>query len=520
MSEQHAGSGRARVRLWPLALLVVALLLLLAWIWADADADRQQKVVATMLAAVFGGFAAVLWLLLLSRLPGRVRLTALAAIVLAVVAARLTLRIEGVDGDMVPILAWRWAAKPSERIAAVPPPVGSAALVTGSYPEFLGEGRRGSVAGVRLATEWKPGEPRILWHRPIGEGWSGFAVEAGLAVTQLQDGPNEIIAAFTLQTGEERWRYAYPARYFTVIAGAGPRSVPTIRDGRVFAAGATGVLTCLELETGRLLWQRNVLEDNGGQVPSWGMSVSPLVTGGRVVVSTGGAGRALAAYDALSGEPVWSAGDGGLSYASPQLNVLGGVGQIVMFDADRVAGHDPDTGAVLWEHPWRRGQPNVAQPLQVGDDQLILSAGYGIGSKSIRVRRTGENWTAELDWETPRMKSKFSNLILHDGFVYGMDDGIMACLDPASGRLKWKRGRFTHSQLLLAAELLLVWTETSELILVDPDPEGLRELARVRVFEEKSWNPPALAGQLLLLRNHREAAALVLPILDQMKNDN
>jgi outer membrane protein assembly factor BamB len=167
-----------------------------------------------------------------------------------------------------------------------------------------------------------------------------------------------------------------------------------------------------------------------------------------------------------------------------------------------------------FRHPWSSAQPSVAQPLALGDDRLLVSAGYGVGAEMFRLSPgSGATQLAvELLWKSPRLKAKFTNVVLHEGFVYGLDDGVLVCLDPQTGERRWRQGRYGHGQVLLAGELLLVQTEDGELVLVDPDPSGLRELARHEVLAGRAWNSPALAPPVLLVRNHREAVALELPL--------
>jgi outer membrane protein assembly factor BamB len=209
---------------------------------------------------------------------------------------------------------------------------------------------------------------------------------------------------------------------------------------------------------------------------------------------------------------VWAAGEGAASYSSPTLVTLAGRPQLVVLNTASVSGHDPATGAVLWEHPFPSQQPNVALPVRLDAERLLVSAGYGVGSKAYRVSAADGTLRATLEWESPRLKSKFANLIVHEGYVYGLDDGVLTCLDPASGERRWKSGRHGHGQLLLVAGLLLVQTEEGELVLVEPSPEAYRELGRFEALDGKTWNPPALAGSLLLVRNDREAAAYELPV--------
>jgi outer membrane protein assembly factor BamB len=167
---------------------------------------------------------------------------------------------------------------------------------------------------------------------------------------------------------------------------------------------------------------------------------------------------------------------------------------------------------VLWEQPFPGGQPNVSAPLPLGGDLLTVSVGYGIGSKAYRLAARGEGLAASLAWESPRLKSKFGNLVRHEGSVYGLDDGVLTCLDPATGERRWKDGRYGHGQLLLVGGLLLVQTEEGEMVMIEPSTAGLRELTRFQALEGKTWNPPALAGGLLLVRNDREAAAYDLAV--------
>jgi outer membrane protein assembly factor BamB len=332
-------------------------------------------------------------------------------------------------------------------------------------------------------------------------------------VTQEQRGDEERVVAYDVRSGRPLWSHADRARYETVIAGVGPRATPTIDGPSVYAMGATGILNALDLASGKRLWSRDVLQETDAVLPEWGRSCSPLLVDGRVVVIAGGSGgRRLVAYDAASGGPAWAAGEGGASYSSPTLVTLAGRRQLVVLNEASVSGHDPATGALLWEHPFPGGQPNVAMPLLLDPNRLLVSVGYGVGSKAYRVSETGGALHASLEWESPRLKSKFANLLVHDGFVYGIDDGVLTCLDPASGERRWKSGRHGHGQLLLVAGLLLVQSEEGELVLVDPSPDAYRELTRFAALDGKTWNPPALAGSLLLVRNDREAAAYQLPV--------
>jgi outer membrane protein assembly factor BamB len=255
-----------------------------------------------------------------------------------------------------------------------------------------------------------------------------------------------------------------------------------------------------------------VITENDGSMNTWGTSCSPLVVDGRVVVSTGGSrGRSLVAYDLESGELAWSGGDDGAGYSSPKLLELAGARQIVAFNASSVAAHDPADGRVLWSYPWSERNPNVAQPVSVADEELVLSSGYGVGAERLRILRDAAGaFSVERVWRSRALKAKFANFALREGHLYGIDDGILTCVEIEGGRRGWKGGRYGHGQLLLVDDLLLVTAEDGSLVLVEAVPDEHRELARVDALGQKTWNSPALAAPYLLLRNDVEAVCFEL----------
>ncbi len=482
-----------------------------------------------MLVALIAVGAALLWLLLFSGFSWRARLLAVLALLSLVALSGALFQLHGFSGDLRPQFRWRFARRaaldPSsvpageigDRTKQVSPRIPPERDDARDFPQFLGPTRNGVCPWEDFALDcnWVEHPPAEIWRVATGAGWSGFAVVGHTAVTQEQRGEIECVVCRDLLSGATLWVHEDRAAYRSAVAGDGPRATPSIADGVVYTVGSTGLLNALDLATGRSLWSHDIVAENHADVPEWGLSTSPLVVLDRVVVCAGGEqGAALVAYDARSGEKRWSSGSDKAGYSSPALLDLCGAMQIVNFSHSAASGHLPENGQVLWTVPWSRKQPNVAQPLRVGENSIVLSSGYGVGASCLEivVDANGRFSTRER-WRSVRLKAKMSNMVTKEGCIYGFDDGALVCVDAGSGERQWKGERLGHGQMLLAGEMLLVQSEDGELLLVAAGPTEYRELARHRLFDGKLWNPPALAGGILLSRTDSQAVALKLPTL-------
>jgi len=376
------------------------------------------------------------------------------------------------------------------------------------WPGFRGPHRDSVVSGVRIATDWTAWPPVELWRRPIGPGWSSFAVHGDLVYTQEQRGEEELVSCYHAASGEPVWQHRDAERFWESNAGAGPRATPTLENGHVYTFGATGVLNALDAHTGEAVWSRDVAADSGAKVPGWGFSSSPLVIGDVVIVAA--AGR-LVAYDVADGELRWTGPDGGISYSSPHRVAIGGVEQVLLASRSGVLSVAPADGAVLWKHEWPGGA-RIVQPAQTPDGDLLVSEGETRGLRRLSVHNGPGGWSLDETWTTNRLKPYFSDFVVHEGHAYGFDGAILACIDLANGERTWKGGRYGSGQLVLLPDqdLLLVISERGELALVSATPEGFEELARVPAVEGKTWNHPVLVDDLLLVRNASEMVAFRL----------
>jgi outer membrane protein assembly factor BamB len=348
----------------------------------------------------------------------------------------------------------------------------------------------------------------VIWKQPVGVGHSSFSIADGKAYTIEQRRNQEVVAAYDLGTGRELWAQKWNAEY-TDSTGDGPRSTPTWEQGRIYALGATGELRCLDANTGAVIWGKNILSDNQAKNLPWAMAASPLIVDDKVIVLPGGAnGKSVVAYNKMTGAPVWKALDDPQAYVSPMLVELAGRRQIVVVSASRVVGLTPENGSLLWSYPWGTDMGiNVSQPIVVDQNRFFISSGYGKGAALVEVKGSGKNYTATTVWENNNMKNKFNSSVLHNGYVYGLDEGILVCLDVNTGERKWKEGRYGYGQILLAGGHLIVTSDQGEIALVKASPDKYSEVARFTALQGQTWNYPAIASGRLLIRNSNEMAA-------------
>ena len=355
---------------------------------------------------------------------------------------------------------------------------------------------------------WPPQGPPRLWRKPLGGGYASFVFGNGKAFTIEQRRENEVVVAYDLKTGREVWSHSWKEAFSEAMGGDGPRATPTWDEGRIYALGAAGELRCLDGESGSRIWSKNILQENGAENLQWGMAAAPLVLGDALIVLPGGpSGKSVVAYDKRTGASLWSALDDKQAYVSPMLVTLAGQRQILIVTATRAVGLTLE-GKLLWEYPWSTEYDiNASQPVIVDADRFILSAGYGHGAAMVRVSKAGAGFTATRVWENTRMKNKFSSSVLHNGYIYGLDEAILACVDAGTGELKWKGGRYGYGQIMLAGNNVIVAAEDGDVALVRATPEKHDEIVRFSAIEGKTWNHPAISQGILLVRNATEMAA-------------
>jgi outer membrane protein assembly factor BamB len=515
--------SRATVAEKVLGLLGLALIITVTSLLADKSIQGFGMVIYALPCGITA-FAA--GLVLLGRMTSRKRTWIALLAALFAFGFWDLVRTDEIWGDFQTARSWRWEPTAEERFLASlderqvagegePPAEISAAIDDAPWPAFRGPKRRGVQPGVVLSENWQTRPPRELWRVRIGPGWSSFSVADDRLFTQEQRGDEEVVSCYDASTGTQLWVHADQSRFWEAVGGAGPRATPTLHQGMLFALGAKGLLNRLDPATGEQIWEADINADAGREPPTWGYASSPLVTHDVVIVHAGGDGdKGLLAYDVEAGELRWSVPAGDHSYSSPQLSELDGRTCVLMLTNQGLTFVDPAEGKLLGQYDWRFAGYRVVQPLVVGESSVLLGTPMGTGTRRIEVRFRDDELVAEQEWTSRRMNPYYNDYVAHEGYLYGFDNNIFACVDLETGERVWKQGRYGNGQVLLLpdADQLLVTSEDGELVLLRATPDTHEELARYQVLEGRTWNHPVLVGNRLYVRNGEEAACYEMPL--------
>lgn len=427
------------------------------------------------------------------------------------------LRLETMGGNLTPVVSFRWSATATERSTELPLPTPGATAILpaqagpGDWPGFRGAARDGRVNGTTFSTDWST-PPRELWRRPLGPAWSSFASVGGYLFTQEQCGEEELVTCYDAATGASVWVNRVTAQYEDPL-GLGPRATPAFSDGRLYAQGATGVLQCLDAATGRTIWKRVLTADVGESGLFYGFTSSPLIVGERVfTLLCGGEGKSVVvACDCRTGDEIWRRGHGTSGYSSPHLATIDSTPQILMATNTGMQSFAPDSGDTLWEHVWTLPSDHrCIQPLIV-DEHHIMLGGPQIGSRLLSVEKSGNAWNVTEQWTTEEFRPFFNDCVLHKGFCYGFDGDRVASVDMTTGQRRWEGKRYGGQLLLLAdMNMLLILSQSGDVVLVRAIPEEFAEVARFKALRGKTWNHPLVTNGKLVVRNAKEAACFEL----------
>jgi len=393
----------------------------------------------------------------------------------------------------------------------------AAAASADDWPQFLGPERNGVYSGPAIGIDWPQGAPPKLWEKRVGEGFAGPAVvgERVLLFHRLDN--REVLEALDTSTGASRWQYGYETRYRDDFGfDEGPRSVPVVADSVVYTFGAEGVLSAVALETGKPLW--SVATMGRFEVPKnfFGAAGSPLVVDGRVLLNAGGKKGGIAAFDARSGDLLWTATEDEASYSSGIGATLGGESVALFYTRSALEIVDPAKGTVKHRFPWRsrsRASVNAAVPLVI-EDVIFLSASYGTGAVALRFAPSGltKLWSSD-----EALSCHYATPVHRDGVLYGFHGRQefgqeFRAIELLTGKVLWSEKGFGAGTVTLGSDKLVIVRESGELVIAEASPRELRVLARTRLLRGTVRAYPALAGGVIYVKNEKTLAAFDLRV--------
>jgi outer membrane protein assembly factor BamB len=388
------------------------------------------------------------------------------------------------------------------------------------WPQWLGP-RRDNSSTEKVAP-WK-GALKVLWRKPVGEGNSSPIVAGGRVYihAKVKDKNAEEIVAFDATSGAELWRTPYERPEFKSLFGNGPRATPCLVGDRLYAFGITGLLTCLDTDKGKQLWQVDTLAKFKAKNLFFGMACSPLVVDDRVLVNVGAKGASVVAFDRAKGVAVWKSMDDPASYSSPIFVGEGDQQQAVFLTGANVASLKPADGRVFWRFPLKDTLlESSTTPIRAGD--LLLASSITYGSVGLRLESKDGEPAVKEAWKNAALTSYFSTPVPvgkeHIYMVTGTTPSPLTkpaadlhCIEAKTGKSLWKKakiGKYHASLMRTGDDKLLLLTDGGDLALLEPDPNGYRELVRSKVSGPDTWAHPALSGGRLYVRDMTELICL------------
>ena len=415
-------------------------------------------------------------------------------------------------GGMIPHLGLH--SSPEKRSSPSPAEANPLREITQNWSQFRGPQRDGNVP---LPSAHKPfsGPPNLRWKTSCGAGHSSIITIGNLIITLEQRGDSECLTARHMSDGSEIWEVSEPTRWNDMMSGEGPRSTPTLANGKIYTLFSNGMLACIDPTNGKRIWQTKIIEKNY-DFPEWGISSSPLIWKNMVIVNPGGEQHAVKSYSAQSGKLIWESSLSGRGvYLSPTIIKLLGEDQLITAVTGKIVSLNPRTGNTRWEKAWKIFLNNVqiVQPIAISDNNFLLAAGYGKGAECFSIsRRLGKSsYLLDSLWKSKDLKAKFSNPVLKNGYLYGFSENLLVCMEASTGKLHWRGKKYGYGRILVCGEQLLILGNTGVLTVVDANPENFNEVFSAPLLSNaRCWNGPALVNGYLFARNGEEIACFDL----------
>ena len=379
-----------------------------------------------------------------------------------------------------------------------------------NWNQFRGPERNGHIPTQTVSIDWtKP--PKTRWSTPCGLGHSSIITSDKLSITMEQDQDHEILIARSFEDGAETWRVAEKTKWHDMLSGTGPRSTPTLHNGKLYTLFSHGKLSRVDANSGNVEWSIQVTPESY-EFPEWGLAISPLIWNDMIILSLGGEKSAVKAYSINSGEQIWQSEVAGKAvYLSPEVLRLLDEDHLIVSLVGKIVSLNPKNGKTLWEKPWKIFMNNaqIVQPIAVSNNSILLAAGYGKGAECFTIARDEESkkYRVQSSWKSKDLKAKFSNPIFKDGYLYGLSENLLVCLEAKTGKLMWRGKKYSYGRILLVDQKLLILGHSGVLSVIDATPEEFREISsRQLLSDARCWNGPAFVNGYLLARNGEQIA--------------
>jgi outer membrane protein assembly factor BamB len=393
----------------------------------------------------------------------------------------------------------------------------NASAQTSGWTQWGGPQRNFMVESKGLAETWPDGGPKRLWTRELGEGHSSVVADGTRLYTMYSQGEQEFVVALDAATGKTIWekRNPAPTRGLDLQFGKGPHSTPLIVGDLIFTIGLIGKLQAIEKKTGDVVWSHELWQEYGGKRMDRGYSCSPLAYKNMVIVTVGGAGQSLMAFDQKTGAVIWKKQDFEISPSTPTLIKVDGQDQLVTALADQIVGMNPDNGELLWKHPHKCDYGlNITPPVWGADNILFISSAYSGGSRALQLQQAGGKTTVKELWANRRMRVHHGTMIRLGDLVIGSSGDFgpapLTAADVKTGNIVWQDRAFPKATFVYTGGNVILLDEDGQLALVSLSPQGLKILAKAAVMEHTAWTPPSLDGTKLYLRDRKSIAAFEL----------
>ncbi|MCY3024602.1 MAG: PQQ-like beta-propeller repeat protein [Planctomycetota bacterium] len=401
-----------------------------------------------------------------------------------------------------------------------------AVLRAADWPQYRGPNQDG-CSPENVTPGWPAGGPKVVWKVPTPNGFGSFAVAAGKAFIQVSrdvDGaPKEVCLALDAATGKELWFADVGVGKYDGSGNAGargndggdgPRSTPTVSDGMVYVFTPDLVLYCLNIETGKPAWTKNLIKEHAGRNIGWKNAASPVVDGDLVFVGGGGPGQSLLAFNKKTGDVVWKAHTETITHATPVAAAILGERQVIFFVQSGLLAVSAKDGKALWRFPYKFNVSTAIFPV-VSGDIVYCSAGYSVGGGACRITKEGDGFKAtELYKNNQAATNHWSTPVCKDGHLYGMFSfkqwatGPLKCVELATGKVKWEQAGFGAGQAILVKDTVVALADDGQVVLVEAKPDAYKEVARFKAVTGKCWSTPAFADGRLYVRSTKEGACL------------